>query len=409
MVRRNRIGLLAVIMLLLLACQPTIVAPTATPVTASTPTAAPTTNRTDGCLESFDPTVDYFPAKITLTETQSFTVEYHKHYKVVTVLTPWQGAPEPARYVLVQCGAPVPEGFAESEIIEVPVMRVVTMSTTNLPFLEQLGVLDRLVGVDDTTYVNNPTVLQMAAEGKLASIGYGANVNVEQALELDPDLIVTYSSGSPDYDAHPKLLEAGLKVALDAAWLERSPLARTEWGKFLALFFNHEALAEESFAATHARYTELASLAAQSSVMPTVFTDTEYQGTWYLPGGQSYAARFLADAGANYLWSDDPATGSVPLAFEAVFDRAQAADVWLNVGFVNTLEELLAADARYADFAAFQAGQVWNNNARVNANGGNDYYESAVAHPDVVLADLIKIFHPELLPDHELVYYRQLQ
>jgi len=100
--------------------------------------------------------------------------------------------------------------------------------------------------------------------------------------------------------------------------------------------------------------------------------------------------------------------GSIPLAFEAVFAKAGEADYWLNVGYVGSLADLKAMDARYADFAAFQKGNVWNNDARTTANGGNDYYESAVAHPEVVLADLIKIFHPDLLPDHELVYYRQL-
>src|SRR5690606_12303935 len=107
--------------------------------------------------------------------------------------------------VLVQCGTPAPEGFLDKQIIEVPVQTVVTMSTSYLPFLDELGLLDRLVGLDDATYVSNPTVLKMAEEGKLTMIGYGAGVNVEQALELSPDLILTYGSGALDYDAHPVL------------------------------------------------------------------------------------------------------------------------------------------------------------------------------------------------------------
>jgi iron complex transport system substrate-binding protein len=232
---------------------------------------------------------------------------------------------------------------------------------------------------------------------------------VEKALELSPDLIITYGSGFPDYDAHPILIEAGLKTVVNAEWLDTSPLGRAEWGKFIAVFFNKEADAETLFAKTVEQYTAYAALAAGVTEKPTVFTGSDYQGTWSIPGGNSFAAAFLKDAGAAYLWADDTSTGSLPLAFESVFEKAQSADYWVNVGFFFTLADVLAADARYADFAAYQNGTIWNNDAKTSAAGGNDYYESAVAHPEIVLADLIKIFHPDLLPEHELVYYRQLK
>lgn len=380
----------------------------ATPATSTT-TRALTANLTDGCVDAFDANVDYFPEKISLTHTKGFTIEYHNSYKVITVATPWPGAEAAQQYVLVQCGTPAPEGFDGAQIIDVPVKSIVTMSTTYLPFLEAYGVLDRLVGVDDVTYVNNPTVLAMAEAGNLAQIGYGASVNVEQLLDLAPDLVMTYGSGSPDSDAHPVLLNAGLKVAVNAEWLENSPLGRAEWGKFMALFFNQEATAEALFTDTVTHYEELKTQAAAVTEKPTVFTDSAYQGSWYVAGGRSFTAQLLADAGAAYLWADDESTASIPLAFEAIFDKAADADYWINVGYVSSLQELEAADERYTDFAAFQAGNVWNNNKHQNANGGNDYYESAVAHPDAVLADLIAIFHPEVLPDHEFVYYQKLQ
>lgn len=415
--------LITILMTLLAACAPAVPATeppapptplqvqTEAPTPAAPPVAAPEHNLTDGCVPegAFDPAVDYFPEKATLTYTENFSVEYFNHYKVVTVKTPYPGATEPMQYALVQCGTPAPEGFLDEQIIEVPVKTVVTMSTTYLPFLDELGLLDRLVGLDDATYVSNPTVLKMAEEGKLTMLGYGSGVNVEKALELQPDLILTYSSGAPEYDAHPVLIQAGLKTVVDAEWLDTSPLGRAEWGKFIAVFFNQEAKAETLFAEKAQAYEDLKTLAAGVTQKPTVFTGSDYQGTWNVPGGNSFAAAFLKDAGANYLWADDTSTGSLPLAFEAVFERAKDADYWLNVGFFASLADLLAADARYADFAAYQNGNVWNNDARTSPNGGNDYYESAVAHPETVLADLIKIFHPELLPDHELVYYRQLK
>lgn len=385
---------------------PTEIAPTEIPVAA-----APEHNLTDGCVVEgeFDASVDYFPEKATLTHTDGFSVEYFNNYKIVTIQTPYPGATEPMQYALVQCGTPAPEGFLPEQIINVPIMTVATMSTTYLPFLDELGLLDRLVGLDDATYVNNPTVLKMAEEGKLTMLGYGAGVNVEKALELHPDLIITYGSGMSEYDAHPVLIEAGLKVVVNAEWLDTNPLGRAEWGKFIGVFFNKEADAEALFARTVEQYQEYAALAKGVTEKPSVFTGSAYQGTWSMPGGNSFAATFLKDAGANYLWADDTSTGSLPLAFEAVFEKAQSADKWMNVGFYFTLNDLLSADARYAEFAAYKNGGIWNNDAKLSANGGNDYYESAVAHPELVLADLIKIFHPELLPDHVLVYYRPLK
>ena len=411
--RYTHLFLLFTLMLTLLsACIAPSGAPVATPAAVAESQAvvgAPATNLTEGCVDAFDPNVDYFPEKISLTHTTGFSVEYHNSYKVITVATPWPGAGEAQQYVLVQCGAPEPTGFDAAQIIEVPVQQIATMSTSYLPFLDMYGLLDRLVAVDDVTYVNNPAVLAMAEAGTLVQIGYGAGVNVEQILDLAPDLVMTYGSGSPEYDAHPVLINAGLKVAVNAEWLETSPLGRAEWGKFIALFFNKEAVAESTFADTVARYEDLKAKAAAAAEKPTVLTDSEYQGSWYVAGGRSFTAQLLADAGAAYLWADDESTGSIPVAFEAVFDKAADADFWLNVGFVNSLEEMKAADERYTDFAAFQKGNVWNNNKRQNANGGNDYYESAVAQPDAVLADLIAIFHPDLLPEYEMVYFQRLQ
>jgi len=386
------------------------IAPTPSTLTTGGPTDAavnpivPTTNLTDGCITTYDPTVDYFPEKATLTHSDGFTLEYFKHYKVITVRTPAPGA-EPLQFVLVQCGAPTPPGFAETQISQVPVKSIVVMSSTFVTTLDELNLLDRLVGLDEATYISNAKVLQMADAGQLTMIGVGAGVNVEQALDLQPELIMAVSAGNVEFDAHPKLQEAGLKVVLNAEWMETSPLGRAEWSKFIAAFFNREAAAETLFAERVVQYEELAALASTVQDRPTVFVNVVARGTWSVPGGHTYIARFLADAGADYLWAGETTNERLQLSFEEVYDTARDAQFWVNTGRVATVEELLAGDERYADFVAFQTGNLWNNNARLGPNGGNEYWEVGVVHPEVVLADLITIFHPELLPDHELVYY----
>ena len=155
----------------------------------------------------------------------------------------------------------------------------------------------------------------------------------------------------------------------------------------------------------------LAALAASTTERPTVFLSSIYDGTWWMPGGESYTARLLVDAEADYLWADSGAVGSDPVDFETVFEKAGNADFWINPDntFWNSQADVLQSDERYSEFAALAAGHLYNNNAQANANGGNAFYESGAAHPDVVLMDLVKIFHPDLLPDHQLVYYKVVE
>lgn len=369
---------------------------------------APEVNLTDGCVTDYAEGIDYFPEKVNVEYAEGFTVEYHDNYKVVSVPAAWPGAESGFEYVLVQCGTPAPDGYPEASIIEVPVKTIVPMSTTHVTYLNDLGLLDKVVGLDTFLYVSNPTVREMIDAGELVEIAPNSEVNVETALDLNADLIMSFSSGAPEFDTHPVLIEAGLPVAMNADWLEGTPLARAEWIKYMALFFNYEARSEEVFTDVVDQYDAALALAASAESKPTVFNSVPFQGTWYIPGGASFIAELLKDAGADYLWADDESTGSLYLDFETVYDRAQDADFWINVNGFATLEDMAAADARYTDFRAFQEGSVYGNDAR-QTGFGNEYYETSAARPHILLLDLVKIFHPELLPDHEFYYYRQLQ
>jgi iron complex transport system substrate-binding protein len=409
------IGLTAII---LNACTPQMKELPAQPVAAPSQQAAqpqstaaqPSQNLTSKCVENYAPEVDYFPQKVTLQFAQNFQVEYHPNYKVVTVMqTSGPDKTDSRQYMLVQCGTPLPQGFDPKFVFEVPVKSLVSMSTTYLPFIDQFGGLDRLAAIDDATYISNEKVLQRIKDGKTRVVGSGAGVNVEQLIDLQPEVIFTYSSGIPDYDALPKLVDAKLKVAITSEQSEQLPLGRAEWGKFIALFLNQEAQAEQAFAAKAVEYNRLSELAAKAQTRPSVFLNTMYQGTWYVAGGKSFMAKLLADGGSNYLWAADSSSGSNPYSFEEVYSKAANADIWIPTGFWNSTADALKEDERYAQFAAFQKGMLYNNNARSTASGGNDFFESGTANPDVVLADLIKIFHPELLPEHTLYYYQKLK
>ena len=406
--------LFVIVFLFLCGCvaQPTTVSspPDGASGNSAAPAASPDQNLHDGCVESYDPAVDYFPQKLSVAYASGFDVEYHNNYKIVTVINPWQGAQESFRYVLLQCGTPAPQGV-EGAVVEVPVKNIIAMSTTYLPTLEDLGLIDRLIGLDSYMWTTNPAVRTRIESGDIAEIGGGAAVNVELTLDLDPALVMTYGTGLADYDTHPVLLEAGIPVALNGDFVEQSPLGRAEWMKFIALFFNREADAAAQFDTVAMEYHAVAELTATLTERPSVLIGSVYNGTWYVSGGGSYMARLLADAGAAYLWSDEGDVGALPLDFESVYAVAAEAEFWLNPdnSFWFSVENVLDSDPRYGDFAPLKRGQMYNNNARVNENGGNAYYEEGAAHPERVLKDLVKILHPHLLPDHELRFYQQVQ
>lgn len=338
-----------------------------------------------------------------------FTVEKRDGVTLIRVKRPWLGAAAEFFYLLKKPGQKTPPGYEQYQVVEVPVRRVVALSTTVIGFLDRLDVADSLIGFSDPRRICTPAVARRAEEGTMATVGDGSNLQVEKLLALSPDLIFTFATGS-FRDTHPKLIEAGLPVALVGEYMEEHPLGRAEWIKYIGLFFDREAEAEKVFSAVEARYNALVRTVAESGddSRPTTFTGTPFHGQWHVAGGRSYVARLLADAGAGYLWKTSDWRGAKPVDVEVVFARALNADKWLNPGVWKSLRQGRAADPRFARFSSLQHGELYNNNRRVNAFGSNDYWESGVVAPDLVLADLVRIFHPQLLPDHKLYYYMRL-
>jgi iron complex transport system substrate-binding protein len=205
------------------------------------------------------------------------------------------------------------------------------------------------------------------------------------------------------------LANAGIPVIVNADWLETDPLGRAEWVKLMAALLNKEDEVNAKFSALEKEYNRIKDLAVKATVKPQVVVGMPFKGTWYVPGGDNYQTQLLRDAGAKYHWSDVAGAGSLALDFETVAPIALKADFWINMGNARSKAEIAAADQRYTRFNAYQKGTLYNSNKRLNDIGANDYWESGAVNPQLILADLVKIFHPELLPDHQLVYYKQLQ
>ena len=378
------------------------------------PATAQEGNLTKDCVSDYAADVDYFPDKAEIIDADNFSIAYFNNFKVLRVADAYDGAPS-FEYVLVQCGTPAPavSDFAEgTQFIEVPSGDLITLSTTQLPPLSQLGLLDHLVGVDSAFYISTPEVVDKVANGQIAEIGFGSEINIELVLSLEPDLVISYGF-NPTTDAHPVLLEAGVFTALDASWRELSPLGRAEWLKFTAIFFNLEAEASALYDDIAYRYEAARQLAASvpAAEGPDVLINSYlgYTDAWFIPGADSYVGQLIRDAGGSLLLAEEGSSTSQGLSFEVAYEGGLDADVWLVETFgVSSQADMLALDSRFGDFAAFQRGAVWNNNRDENANGGNNYYEWGVTNPHLVLQELVAIFHPELLPEHEFAFYQRL-
>lgn len=328
-------------------------------------------------------------------------------FTLAEVTRPWPDARDTLRYLLVPKEVPVPAGFGDLPVIRTPLERVVALSTTHLALLDAVGAADRVVGVADAGLVFTPSIRARLEQGSVVAVGEGEALSAERVAALRPDAVLLSSLGATG--ATTRTLEAaGIPVVALGEWVETTPLGRAEWVRFVAALFAADAHADTLMAGLAQRYEALARAGRAATPKPTVFVGSSFQGVWYAPGGGSYMAALLRDAGGRYLWYDTPQTGSLALDLEAVLARAQHADVWLHPGVWASRADGAAQEARYRLFDAFGRGAIYNYDRRVSPGGGYAFFETGVVEPDVVLADLIHFLHPDVLPEHAPVYYRQV-
>lgn len=350
------------------------------------------------------------PIERPLDYAKNFTIAEHPSFTLLTVRNAYRNAKQEYRYALVPRSQPLPNDLPkDATVVRTPVERVVLMETVYVGYLDALGKLDAIRGAATASYISHPEVIARVNSGEIRRIQSGPKLNIERLLLLQPDLILTTSLGEGQMDVSPQLQRAGLPVVLTADYMEQHPLARTEWLKFLAPFFECETQADALFKTIEADYLALLKKTEALDARPSVFCGAPYSGSWHVPGGDSFIARAIYDAGGHYLWADDRSQGGIPLDTERVFLKAADADFWIHPSHYRSLSELFGADPRFAKFRAAQTGHVFNNSQQVSPSGGNNIWERGIVHPEEVLADLIQVFHPELMPDRELIYYENLK
>lgn len=336
-----------------------------------------------------------------------FKISILDNAKLVEVTYPFQGATSGYSYLLVPRGEEPPPHDPDTRVIYTPLETIVCTSTTHIPLLDYLGETQKLIGFPTTDYISSEKMRKRIDAGKVTDLGIDKGLNLERLAMLKPDVVMGYTM-SGDFGQFSKIEALGIPVVINAEYLEQHPLGRSEWIKFMGLFFDRERQADSVFAVIEKNYQAATAALKDNPERPTVLSGIVYGDAWFLPGGQNYAARLFKDAGCRYLWEDSENGGSLQLSFEAVYEKAHDADLWIGTGAYSSLAEIAAADLRYTRFTAFQKKQVYNYDARKGARGGNEFLELGYLRPDLILMDLVKISHPGLLPDHELFFHRKL-
>ncbi len=338
-----------------------------------------------------------------------FSIEKHEGYTVLEVTNPWPNATKKFTYILQKAGTTLPKNSTkDAVVISVPVKKIVVTSTTHIPSLEMLGVENSLVGFPKLDYISSKKVRDLIHQNKITELGNNQSLNIEQLLQLQPDVIIGYGLDN----SNPVLTNverSGLKVVFNGDWNEQNPLGKAEWIKFFGALYDKSDLANTLFEQIEKEYQKTLNLVQKTTKRPTVLAGDIFEDKWYLPQGTSWAATFLKEAKGTYLWANSKGTGSLGLSFETVLDRGKDADIWITSGQFSSLNEMTHSNPHYEQFKAFKIKNVYSFNRKKGEKGGVLYYELAPNRPDIVLKDIVKILHPELLNNYKPYFFEKLK
>ena len=282
-----------------------------------------------------------------------------------------------------------------------PIQSFALGSTTIASYFQKLNILDRIDGLTFTDLVLNKALKGQIESGQVAELTSGGELDFEKVMALNPGCLLTYVTGSSNLD---RIQEQGIDVFIMPEHLESTPLGRAEWIKMVGCLSGKLEEAKLAFNKIDSAYTALKTKAALSSNIPQVFTGSRYKDHWYAPGNGSYVAAYIRDAGGQYTFKEIEGQGSAELDMEAALKQMSQADFWglvVSQDSSYTLDQLIDKDDRYKGFPS-----VKNRNVFVCNSKKADYFGDAVVQPEVVLADLIAILHPNILPNHKYIYFR---
>ncbi|MDO5526326.1 MAG: ABC transporter substrate-binding protein [Prevotella sp.] len=333
------------------------------------------------------------------------TLQRGDGFTLAEIRNPWDTTRVLHSYVLVPKDRELPAELPDGDIIRTPLERSVFYTSMHTALVCELGASGAVAGICNPEYITTDTLRKGLDSGRIVNCGDGSAPNIEKIIELAPDAILL--SPFENSGSYGKLGSIGVPIIECADYMETGTLGRAEWMRFYGLLVGKAEKADSLFAEVEKDYNQLKSLVGSTDRKPTVVDGNKFGSTWYVAGANSTIGRMISDAGGSYVFSGEKATGSVPYAPEVVFEQAQNAQVWM-MKYSGTADMTYAQLARewanYAEMGAFKRKNIYACNLRKVA-----FYEETPFHPNLLLRDYIKIFHPEILKDHELRYYKRIE
>lgn len=299
----------------------------------------------------------------------------------VRVFAPWNTDSVMATYVLMRDTSHLPA--VDGWRMPLPLERIGASSATHIGMLAELGLLNRLAGMcnPEVSFHHLPTTCH--------HFGDAMQPDAERIIRYGAQAML-YSTYAPSDQSAERMESVGIPVLYNNEWREATPLARAEWIRFVAVFFDCLPQADSIFAEVESAYNALANsqrLKANDQ-QPSVLSGLDFRGTWYVPAGGTYMGALFKDAGAQYAFADDERETSIPLTFEQALLTFADAEVWLGCN-VPSREALIEMNSQHALFKAYQTGRLYNFRKRCLPSGASDFWESGVVHPERILQDII--------------------
>ena len=336
---------------------------------------------------------------------RNFNVEHNEVYTKLSIFSPWEAGKVLYTYYLVKNDSI--QTPADGVKIKVPIQKIAINSCSHVAYIDALGKIETIVASSDPGYVYNENFRKLVTDGGIINLGGSYDMNFEQILKVGPEVLMVTGFNGVDKTAQ-RVQETGIPVLYNYEWVEKTVLGRAEWIKLFGELFDAREKADSIFNDIKTEYNRCAELARNATNKPTVLSGTPYKGTWYIPGGQTFMAEFYRNSGMEYFYNDNKDNFSLALSLETVMGNFLNADIWVGVD-VKTYDGLAAQDERLMIFKPVKNKKVYHHLNRVTETGGNDFWESAMLRPDILLKDFIKIAHPELLPNWELYYLGEVE
>ena len=332
------------------------------------------------------------------------TIKY-KNYTIVNIRNPWDTIKTLHTYILLDRKVKHTDHLPEGSIVRTPMKRGIVYSSVHCGLMKEIGSFDNIAGVCDLEYNNIPGIKEGCNEGTITDCGNSMNPDIESIIDISPDGILL--SPFENSGGYGKIETLGIPIIECADYMEGSPLARAEWMKFYGLLMGKEEFACVLFESIKKEYTRLSKMAKLQDKKPTVVTELKNGAAWYVPTGMSTTGQLIADAGGKYIFGHLKGYGAIPLSVETVVDKGHDADIWL-IKYGSEREKTYADIAKdntiYTTFKAYKEKRIYGCNTFAVP-----FYEESPFHPDILLKDLISIFHPKLTDGYKQNYFTRIE